>query len=83
MITLRNLEEHEIRFPDRPRADSPEFSYKIVVRNAAGKAVDLTPYGREARERRGRKDERWISAAGRGCGVDGASWEAGEFEEAR
>ena len=53
VITLRNLAEHEIRFPHRPGADSPEFSYKIVVRNAAGKAVDLTPYGREAQERQG------------------------------
>jgi hypothetical protein len=25
VITLRNLEEHEIRFPHRPGADSPEF----------------------------------------------------------
>ncbi len=53
VITLRNLEEHEIKFPHRPGADNPEFSYRIVVRNASGKAVDLTPYGREAQQRQG------------------------------
>jgi hypothetical protein len=53
VITLRNLEEHEIRFPHLPGADSPEFSYRIVVRNAAGKAVQETAYGREAQQRQG------------------------------
>jgi hypothetical protein len=51
VITLRNLAEHEILFPHRPGADNAEFSYRIVVRNAAGKTVDETAYGKEARQR--------------------------------
>ena len=32
--------------------NNPEFSYKIEVRNAAGRVVEETAYGREAQQRR-------------------------------
>jgi hypothetical protein len=51
VIALRNLAEHQILFAHRPGAENPEFSYTIVVRNAAGRVLEETAYGREARER--------------------------------
>jgi dipeptidyl aminopeptidase/acylaminoacyl peptidase len=48
-ITLTNLAEHQILFAHRPGMNNPEFSYTIVVRNAAGRAVEETAYGRETR----------------------------------
>jgi hypothetical protein len=51
VISLRNIAEHQILFAHRPGADAPEFSYAIVVRNAAGRVVEETAYGREARQR--------------------------------
>jgi hypothetical protein len=51
VITLRNTAEHQILFAHRPGKDSPEFSYTIVVRNAAGHVMEETTYAREARER--------------------------------
>jgi hypothetical protein len=53
VIALRNLAEHQILFAHRPGAENPEFSYTIVVRNAAGRVLEETAYGREARERGG------------------------------
>jgi dipeptidyl aminopeptidase/acylaminoacyl peptidase len=49
VITLRNLAEHQILFAHRPGTNNPEFSYTIRVRNAAGRVVEETAYGREAR----------------------------------
>jgi dipeptidyl aminopeptidase/acylaminoacyl peptidase len=48
MITLKNVSDHQILFGHKPGVDSPEFSYRIEVRNAAGKVVEETEYGREA-----------------------------------
>ncbi|WP_260736375.1 alpha/beta hydrolase family protein [Tunturiibacter lichenicola] len=47
-ITLTNVSDHQILFGHKPGMDSPEFSYRIEVRNAAGKIVEETEYGREA-----------------------------------
>jgi hypothetical protein len=49
-ITLTNVSEHQILFAHRPGMSNPEFSYTIVVKNAAGRAVEETAYGREARQ---------------------------------
>jgi len=49
VITLRNLAEHQILFGHRPGANNPEYSYTITVRNAAGRVVEETAYGRESR----------------------------------
>jgi dipeptidyl aminopeptidase/acylaminoacyl peptidase len=49
MITLTNLAEHQILFAHRPGTNNPEFSYTIHVRTAAGRVVEETAYGREAR----------------------------------
>jgi acetyl esterase/lipase len=51
VITLRNVTKHQILFAHRPGADAAEFSYTIVVRNAAGHVMEETAYAREARER--------------------------------
>jgi len=51
VIALRNTGERQILFAHRPGKDSPEFSYTIVVRNAAGHVMEETAYAREARER--------------------------------
>ena len=48
-ITLRNIAEHQILFGHRPGTNNPEFSYVIQVRNAAGRVVEETAYGRETR----------------------------------
>ncbi len=50
-ISLTNLAEHQILFAHRPGTENAEFSYIFVVRNAAGRIVEETAYGREARER--------------------------------
>jgi hypothetical protein len=51
VITLTNLAEHQILFAHRPGSQTPEYSFTIVVRNAAGHVLEETAYGREARER--------------------------------
>jgi hypothetical protein len=50
VITLQNLAEHQILFAHRPGTNNPEFSYTIRVRNAAGRVVEETAYGRQARQ---------------------------------
>jgi hypothetical protein len=50
VITLRNLAEHQILFAHLPGVERPEYSYTIVVRNAAGRVLEETAYGREARK---------------------------------
>jgi dipeptidyl aminopeptidase/acylaminoacyl peptidase len=50
-ITLKNLSDHQIFFGHRPGRDTPEFSFRIEVRNAAGHVVEETAYGREAMQR--------------------------------
>jgi len=50
-ISLTNLAEHQILFAHRPGMDNAEFSYILVVKNAAGRVVEETAYGRDARER--------------------------------
>jgi acetyl esterase/lipase len=49
VITLSNRSDHEILFAHRPGTNNPEFSYRIDVRNAAGREVEETAYAREAR----------------------------------
>jgi dipeptidyl aminopeptidase/acylaminoacyl peptidase len=48
VITLRNLAEHQILFAHSPGKEKPEYSYTIVVKNAAGHVLEETAYGREA-----------------------------------
>ncbi|HWY99851.1 MAG TPA: S9 family peptidase, partial [Edaphobacter sp.] len=49
VIALTNLAEHQILFAHRPGMNNPEFSYTFQVRNAAGRVVEETAYGRESR----------------------------------
>jgi hypothetical protein len=51
VITLSNTSDREMLFAHRPGTNNPEFSYRIEVRNAAGREVEETAYGREARQR--------------------------------
>jgi hypothetical protein len=51
VITLSNTSDREILFSHRPGTNNPEFSYRIEVRNAAGREVEETAYAREARLR--------------------------------
>jgi hypothetical protein len=51
VITLRNTSDRQMLFAHRPGMNNPEFSYRIEVRNAAGREVEETGYGREARQR--------------------------------
>jgi hypothetical protein len=51
VIALRNTSNREILFAHRPGANHPEFSFRIEVLNAQGRAVAETPYGRESRQR--------------------------------
>src|SRR5258708_21955884 len=51
VITLSNTSDREILFSHRPGVNNPEFSYRIEVRNAAGREVEETAYAREARLR--------------------------------
>jgi dipeptidyl aminopeptidase/acylaminoacyl peptidase/outer membrane biosynthesis protein TonB len=48
VITLSNTSDREILFAHRPGTNNPEFSYRIDVRNAAGREVEETAYAREA-----------------------------------
>jgi dipeptidyl aminopeptidase/acylaminoacyl peptidase len=50
-ITLKNLSDHQIFFGHRPGRDTPEYSFRVEVRNAAGHVVEETAYGREAMQR--------------------------------
>jgi hypothetical protein len=47
-IALRNVSDHQIAFAHRPGANSPEYSYRIEVKDAAGHVMESTAYGREA-----------------------------------
>ena len=51
VIKLSNTSDHEILFAHHPGTNNPEFSYRIYVRNAAGREVEETAYAREARGR--------------------------------
>ncbi len=51
VITLSNTSDREILFSHRPGTNNPEFSYRIEVRNAAGRELQETEYAREARLR--------------------------------
>jgi hypothetical protein len=51
VITLSNISDREILFAHRPGTNNPEFSYRIDVRNAAGRVLEETAYAREARVR--------------------------------
>jgi hypothetical protein len=51
VITLSNISDREILFAHRPGTNNPEFSYRIDVRNAAGRELEQTAYAREARVR--------------------------------
>jgi dipeptidyl aminopeptidase/acylaminoacyl peptidase len=51
LISLTNRSERQILFAHRPGMENAEFSYIIIVKNAAGRIVEETAYGREARER--------------------------------
>jgi hypothetical protein len=57
VITLSNTSDRQILFAHRTGTDNPEFSYRIEVRNAAGREVEETAYGREAREPARRQEE--------------------------
>ncbi len=59
VISLTNTSDHQILFAHRPGINNPEFSYKIEVRNAAGRVVEETAYGREAQQRRDTKAAQW------------------------
>jgi dipeptidyl aminopeptidase/acylaminoacyl peptidase len=50
VISLRNMSDRQMLFAHRPGMNNPEFSYRIEVRNAAGRAVEETAYGREAQQ---------------------------------
>jgi hypothetical protein len=56
-ITLRNVSNRQIVFGHRPGANNPEFSFEIAVKNAKGKMVEETAYGREASDARRRQEE--------------------------
>ena len=56
VITLTNLADHQILFGHRPGTNNPEFSFLIVVRNAAGRVVEETAYGRETRQHQQTED---------------------------
>jgi dipeptidyl aminopeptidase/acylaminoacyl peptidase len=47
-IALRNVSNHQIAFAHKPGANNPEFSYRIEVKDAKGRSVEETAYGREA-----------------------------------
>lgn len=51
VIRLSNTSDREILFAHRPGTNNPEFSYRIDVRNAAGREVEETAYAREAQLR--------------------------------
>jgi dipeptidyl aminopeptidase/acylaminoacyl peptidase len=51
VITLSNTSDRQMLFAHRPGMNNPEFSYRIEVQNAAGREVEETGYGREARQR--------------------------------
>jgi dipeptidyl aminopeptidase/acylaminoacyl peptidase len=51
VIALSNISDREILFAHRPGTNNPEFSYRIDVRNAAGRELEETAYAREARVR--------------------------------
>jgi dipeptidyl aminopeptidase/acylaminoacyl peptidase len=45
-ITLKNLSTKQVLIARHTGMDSPEFSYRIVVRDAAGREVEESAYGR-------------------------------------
>jgi dipeptidyl aminopeptidase/acylaminoacyl peptidase len=56
-IALRNVSNQKIVFDHRPGANNPEFSFEIAVKNAKGKMVEETAYGRKASDARRRQEE--------------------------
>jgi hypothetical protein len=50
VITLKNVSDHQVLVGRHTGTDNPEFSYRIEVRNAEGRAVEETAYGRGVRQ---------------------------------
>ncbi len=46
VITLKNISEHQVLVGRHTGTDSPEYTYRIEVRNVAGRAVEETGYAR-------------------------------------
>jgi dipeptidyl aminopeptidase/acylaminoacyl peptidase len=55
-IALRNVSDHPVLFAHRPGVNNPEYSYRIVVKDAAGHPVEETAYGREALQHQKEED---------------------------
>ncbi len=49
VITLKNVSDRQVLVGRHTGTDNPEFTYRIEVRNAEGRAVEETAYGRSAR----------------------------------
>jgi len=49
VITLKNVSGQQVLVGRHTGTDSPEYTYRIEVRNAQGRAVEETAYGRGAR----------------------------------
>ena len=49
VITLKNVSDRQVLVGRHTGTDSPEYTYRIEVKDAAGRAVEETAYGRGAR----------------------------------
>jgi dipeptidyl aminopeptidase/acylaminoacyl peptidase len=56
LIALRNVSDHQVLFGHRPGTETPEFSYRIEVKDAAGRVVAPTERGREALQHQAAED---------------------------
>jgi dipeptidyl aminopeptidase/acylaminoacyl peptidase len=52
VITLKNISDHQVLVGRHTGVDSPEFTYRIEVRNAEGRTVEETAYARGVRPER-------------------------------
>jgi hypothetical protein len=50
VITLKNISDRQVLVGRHMGMDSPEYTYRIEVRNAEGRAVEETVYARGVRQ---------------------------------
>jgi hypothetical protein len=53
VITLKNISDRQVLVGRHSGVDSPEFTYRIEVRNASGQPVEETAYARGVRPESG------------------------------
>ncbi len=56
-LAMKNVSDHQVLFGHKPGRENGEFSFDVEVKDAAGRVVPETTYGREAKDAGSRREE--------------------------